>query len=246
MGSFKRQGHPPRFSFLFSPFNSPDRMLLGLWLLPWESHRQQGRNPVFRARKKLLARKDRKQGPAATSCSSLHGRARQTRASGIALLPSSLIRRSSLMTPSPFQVRSCGTISVRFWRNWNFGRNFVSSGRRIHVPCFCGRAGFFAPCNHPKSPSHLQLLLESLPPDPGLVDGPTEVSYNRNRLPVPGTLHNTNTLESFQALDRQSLMRATAQQVILRSSEHAIPMPFAIDVLWVCNLRADYLVADVF
>jgi hypothetical protein len=75
-------------------------------------------------------------------------------------------------------------------------------------------AGFFAPCSHPQVPSHLQLLLESLPPDTAdMNDTAVEVHSNRNRLPVPGILYNTNTLESFQALDRQQLMSEATQQV---------------------------------
>lgn len=75
-------------------------------------------------------------------------------------------------------------------------------------------AGFFAPCSHPQVPSHLQLLLESLPPDTtDMNDTAVEVHSNRNRLPVPGILYNTNTLESFQALDRQQLMSEATQQV---------------------------------
>lgn len=56
-------------------------------------------------------------------------------------------------------------------------------------------------------------MLESLPPDLGIKDGPAEVPYNRNRLPVPGTLYNTNTLESFNALDKRSLLRTAADKV---------------------------------
>jgi len=75
-------------------------------------------------------------------------------------------------------------------------------------------AGFFAPCSHPQVPSHLQLLLVSLPPDTtDMNDTAVEVHSNRNRLPVPGILYNTNTLESFQALDRQQLMSEATQQV---------------------------------
>lgn len=36
---------------------------------------------------------------------------------------------------------------------------------------------------------------------------------NRTRCPVPGILYNTNTLEGFQALDKQSLLRAEARKV---------------------------------
>ncbi len=55
-------------------------------------------------------------------------------------------------------------------------------------------------------PSHLQSLLESLPPDTAdMKDTVVEVHSNENHLPVPTILHNTNTLESFQAMDRQTI-----------------------------------------
>ncbi len=55
-------------------------------------------------------------------------------------------------------------------------------------------------------PSHLQFLLESLPPDTAnMKDTVVEVDSNENHLPVPTILHNTNTLESFQAMDRQTI-----------------------------------------
>lgn len=55
-------------------------------------------------------------------------------------------------------------------------------------------------------------MMESLPPDPGVN---TEVPYNRNRLPVPGTLYNTNTVESYNALDKPSLLRSAADKVFV-------------------------------
>jgi len=55
-------------------------------------------------------------------------------------------------------------------------------------------------------PSHLQSLLESLPPDTAdMKDTVVEVHSNENHLPVPTILHDTNTLESFQAMDRQTI-----------------------------------------
>lgn len=81
--------------------------------------------------------------------------------------------------------------------------------------CLCFLVGFFAPCSHPQIPSHLQLLEESLPPDPG---GSSSTSHsavigNRNKCPAPGTLYNTNTLESFTGMDRPSLLKSAALQV---------------------------------
>ncbi|KAL2642114.1 hypothetical protein R1flu_009701 [Riccia fluitans] len=75
-------------------------------------------------------------------------------------------------------------------------------------------SGFFAPCSHPQIPSHLQLMEESLPADPG---GQSTVSFavqgNRNKCPVPGTLYNSNTLEGFTGLDTPSLLKSTTQQI---------------------------------
>ncbi|KAG6554409.1 hypothetical protein Mapa_004326 [Marchantia paleacea] len=75
-------------------------------------------------------------------------------------------------------------------------------------------SGFFAPCSHPQIPSHLQLFEESLPPDPG---GSSSTSHsvvgNRNKCPAPGTLYNTNTLESFTCMDRPSLLKSAVQQI---------------------------------
>jgi len=49
-------------------------------------------------------------------------------------------------------------------------------------------------------------LLESLPPDTAdMKDTVVDVHSNENHLPVPTILHNTNTLESFQAMDRQTI-----------------------------------------
>eukprot|EP01018_Ginkgo_biloba_P000196 Gb_18972 [translate_table: standard] len=59
-----------------------------------------------------------------------------------------------------------------------------------------------------------KLLFESLPPDPG---GETSVSMkfsgNRNRCPVPGILYNTNTQETFNALDRQALFKLEVEKI---------------------------------
>ncbi|KAL3678221.1 hypothetical protein R1sor_021177 [Riccia sorocarpa] len=75
-------------------------------------------------------------------------------------------------------------------------------------------SGFFAPCSHPQVPSHLQLMEESLPTDPG---GHSSESFavqgNRNKCPVPGTLYNSNTLEGFTGLDTPSLLKITTQQI---------------------------------
>lgn len=56
--------------------------------------------------------------------------------------------------------------------------------------------------------------MESLPSDS---DGESSVratsSGNRNRCSVPGTLYNTNTLESFRAIDREKVLKEEARKV---------------------------------
>lgn len=75
-------------------------------------------------------------------------------------------------------------------------------------------AGFYAPCSHHQVSNHLTLLAESLPPEASEQPFVPAISRgNRNRCPIPGILYNTNTLEGFQALDKQSLLRAEAEKV---------------------------------
>ncbi|XP_052202532.1 ubiquitin-like modifier-activating enzyme atg7 [Diospyros lotus] len=74
--------------------------------------------------------------------------------------------------------------------------------------------GFYAPCSHSQVSNHLTLLAESLPPEPSeqsLVT--TTTRGNRNKCSVPGILYNTNTLEGFHALDKQSLLKAEAEKI---------------------------------
>ncbi|KAJ8616464.1 hypothetical protein MRB53_035836 [Persea americana] len=74
--------------------------------------------------------------------------------------------------------------------------------------------GFYAPCSHPQVSKHLTLLSESLPPDPSEQLPSLGMSRgNRNKCPVPGILYNTNTLESFHALDKRSLLNMEAKKI---------------------------------
>ncbi|XP_047255790.1 ubiquitin-like modifier-activating enzyme atg7 isoform X1 [Capsicum annuum] len=74
--------------------------------------------------------------------------------------------------------------------------------------------GFYAPCSHPQVSNHLTLLAESLPAESDEEQSSLLASQgNRNRCPVPSILLNTNTLESFYALDKQSLLKAEAKKV---------------------------------
>ncbi|KAH9309940.1 hypothetical protein KI387_037851 [Taxus chinensis] len=81
-------------------------------------------------------------------------------------------------------------------------------GRTIPVP------GFYAPSSHAQVSNHLKLLSDSLPPDNG-EETSASVKFlgNRNLCPVPGILYNTNTLESFKALDRHSLLNLEVEKI---------------------------------
>ncbi|CAL9079384.1 unnamed protein product [Musa textilis] len=75
--------------------------------------------------------------------------------------------------------------------------------------------GFYAPCSHPKVSNRLTLLAESLPSDFKELQFSLERAHgNRNRCPVPGTLYNMNTFESFKALDRDSLLKKEAKKIL--------------------------------
>jgi ubiquitin-like modifier-activating enzyme ATG7 len=58
----------------------------------------------------------------------------------------------------------------------------------------------------------LTLLSESLPLDEQSLIASTSHG-NRNKCPVPGILYNTNTVESFNKLDKQSLLKAEANKI---------------------------------
>lgn len=75
-------------------------------------------------------------------------------------------------------------------------------------------AGFYAPCSHLQVSNHLSLLTESLPSDSNEQSSTAAISRgNRNKCTVPGTLYNSNTLESFYAIDKQSLLKQEAKKV---------------------------------
>ncbi|XVF25658.1 hypothetical protein REPUB_Repub13aG0232400 [Reevesia pubescens] len=75
-------------------------------------------------------------------------------------------------------------------------------------------SGFYAPCSHPQVSNHLTLLAESLPSDSNEESAmPAIIRGNRNRCSVPGIIYNTNTMESFHALDKQALLKAEAKKI---------------------------------
>lgn len=71
--------------------------------------------------------------------------------------------------------------------------------------------GFYAPCSHSQVPNPLKLTADSLPDDTS--EQSTTFQSNRNKCPVPGTLYNTNTLESFHSLDKGALLKAEAKKI---------------------------------
>ncbi|KAK3019213.1 hypothetical protein RJ639_004867 [Escallonia herrerae] len=74
--------------------------------------------------------------------------------------------------------------------------------------------GFYAPSAHPQVSNYLTLLAESLPTEPCEQSSvATVIRGNRNRCSAPGILYNTNTLEGFHAIDKQSLLKAEAKKV---------------------------------
>jgi ubiquitin-like modifier-activating enzyme ATG7 len=74
--------------------------------------------------------------------------------------------------------------------------------------------GFYAPCSHARVSNYLTLLAESLPSESSEVSLIPEPSQgNRNRCSVPGILYNTNTVESFGALDIQNLLKKEAGKI---------------------------------
>lgn len=74
--------------------------------------------------------------------------------------------------------------------------------------------GFYAPCSHLQVSNHLSLLTESLPSDSDEQSSTAEISRgSRNKCTVPGTLYNSNTLESFYTIDKQSLLKQEAKKI---------------------------------
>ncbi|KAJ7947078.1 ubiquitin-like modifier-activating enzyme atg7 [Quillaja saponaria] len=74
--------------------------------------------------------------------------------------------------------------------------------------------GFYAPCTHSQVSNHLTLSSESLPSESSEESSiSASIHGNRNRCFVPGTLYNTNTVESFHALDKLNLLKAEAKKI---------------------------------
>ncbi|GLJ48709.1 hypothetical protein SUGI_1027260 [Cryptomeria japonica] len=113
---------------------------------------------------------------------------------------------NSVLQFAPWQ----STVEEGFWRKLaNLKLNELGiSQHPIEI------TGFYAPSSHGQVSNHLKLLSESLLPHNG-EETSASVYFlgNRNLCPVPGILHNTNTLESFKALDRQTQLNLEAKKI---------------------------------
>ncbi|KAI4343016.1 hypothetical protein MLD38_027566 [Melastoma candidum] len=73
--------------------------------------------------------------------------------------------------------------------------------------------GYYAPCSHAQLSNHLSLLSESLLAESSELATLQPSASNRNKCSVPGTLHNTNTLEAYLNIDKQSLLSSEAKKI---------------------------------
>ncbi|KAF3334964.1 ubiquitin-like modifier-activating enzyme atg7 isoform X1 [Carex littledalei] len=106
----------------------------------------------------------------------------------------------------PFQ----SLVDDGFWRRLSALK--LDTLRTDQSPIFI--SGFYAPCSHSSVSNYLALHSESLPSDSNMESPLERVRGNRNKCPIPGTLLNTNTLESFRSLDRESLLKAEAKRIL--------------------------------
>lgn len=113
---------------------------------------------------------------------------------------------SRILQFAPFQ----STVDEGFWRRLSSLKLDLLGLDQSPIQL----TGFYAPCSHPQVSNCLTLLTESLPPDPSeQLPSPETIRGNRNKCPIPGILYNTNTLESFHALDKQSLLNMEAKKI---------------------------------
>ncbi|XP_008791400.1 ubiquitin-like modifier-activating enzyme atg7 [Phoenix dactylifera] len=116
-------------------------------------------------------------------------------------------RAGKILQFAPFQ----SLVEDGFWRRLSSLKLDTLGIDQSPIPII----GFYAPCSHAQVSNHMTLLAESLPHDPTMWSSPSEMTRgNRNRCPVPGILYNTNTLESFHALDRESLLKMEAKKIL--------------------------------
>ncbi|XP_031113997.1 ubiquitin-like modifier-activating enzyme atg7 [Ipomoea triloba] len=115
-------------------------------------------------------------------------------------------KASKVLQFSPFQ----SLVDVGFWHRFSSLKLNQLGLDDSPIPI----TGFYAPCSYRQVSNHLTLLSESLPPEHGeQSQWNLRSKGNRNRCPIPGTLYNTNTLEAFHALDKQSLIKEEAKKI---------------------------------
>ncbi|KAL5576554.1 hypothetical protein UlMin_018253 [Ulmus minor] len=110
---------------------------------------------------------------------------------------------SSLLKFAPFQ----SSVDEGFWHRLSSLKLNKLGIDDSPIPI----TGFYAPCSHSQVSNHLTLLAESLPSE--LSEQSATSQGNRNRCSVPGIVYNTNTVESFHALDKMSLLKAEAKKI---------------------------------
>ncbi|GMP72198.1 hypothetical protein CsSME_00030309 [Camellia sinensis var. sinensis] len=111
----------------------------------------------------------------------------------------------SVLQFAPFQ----SAVDERFWHRLSSLKLnlFGSDDSPLSI------TGFYAPCSHSQLSNPLTLRAELLPPEPCVQSSITRSRGDRNKCSVPGILYNTNTLEGFQALNKQSLLKAEAKKI---------------------------------
>ncbi|KAL1560323.1 Autophagy protein 7 [Salvia divinorum] len=115
-------------------------------------------------------------------------------------------RNESILQFAPFQ----SAVDEGFWHRLSSLKLNKLGIDESPIPI----TGFYSPSSHRQVSNHLTLFTESLPPESNEQSLEPVVSRgNRNRCPIPGILYNTNTLEGFQALDKQSLLKAEAKKI---------------------------------
>ncbi|KAL6574075.1 Autophagy protein 7 [Orobanche hederae] len=123
-------------------------------------------------------------------------------------MPSSMVDqgKESILQFAPFQ----STVDEGFWHRLSSLKLNKLGIDESPIPI----TGFYAPCSHHQVSNRLTLLAESLPPESSEQSLTLAINRgNRNRCPVPGIFYNTNTLEGFQTLDKQSLLKAEAEKI---------------------------------
>ncbi|CAI8611638.1 unnamed protein product [Vicia faba] len=122
-----------------------------------------------------------------------------------------MTRLQSIRVTSQQRTISHNDETTIHWIDEGFWHRFSSlKPKKFSLPII----GFYAPCSHPLVSNYLTLLAESLPSESREASLIQEPSHgNRNKCPVSGILYNTNTVESFHALDKQNLLKEEARKI---------------------------------